>query len=844
MAVKLTKNRIALNEFTSPPTAASYSGANRGVLSPNRIPHTYFGENQIRDNSMLDTVVGAPGTMPSNITVLAAAGLTPSVKANQVINGLTYAVINFTGITNNVQVLLNMEDGTTITASNGQVWGYAAYVAVTGANTSHVTNAHLRLTQRTSAGAFIVNTDGTTFTPNATPARRLMLSTLAGGATVAFIQPVIRIVVQNTQTVDMDVYIAMHTLEQNINRNQPTATYGYAQPSVWIPDTPLIVDPRRFGAVVDAVQATNGSWTGTDNTTAIYKAAQVAARERGILRIPQGPMIFTGQLMDGSINCDQFQMQGFRDSRLVMKSSGQSANFQAFIFEGNIGSDGVGTAPLYYFTSAVSKGAASATFNDVTSLYVGQWVQLLDTLNVVISPDGTAAGTTLCYQGQAIQIDTIDTGTKIVTFKQAFEFDYSGSAVNPATTATNVQRYLTLASEIRVENLIFDYDITDPPSNTQYRMMFRNVGKHSVYGVDIIGAASGIAENGSLFADIDRVSFEDGTVLSYNMSISNGASFGKVRAAKGKNSRHLFQGSTAVTSIEAAHWIVSDSLALGHHLAPFSGHPGVRHVKYVGCHAAATGEYTPVPGADFAGFQLRGRNMEMHGCSTAGMRFGVEIEASQNNSVNDCVFSDCNIGVRVLWSTGVNVANTRIRNAKHAAVRIENQLVAAPYTPYGDMRIDVRVDGTTPDIADVLYAMRNPGQTVPTLASDWFIDVDAGTRKATYITVNVDNVTPNGAAFPGEYSYKQSTQTASFICMSGRNLTYIVAPGAGAIAVTVPSAATLVGEKSRVRFVKSGVGAGVITLTATAGNIDGAATKVLATFLTLESDGTNWFTIA
>lgn len=855
MAVKVTKNRIALNEFTNPPTAASYSGANRGVLSPNRIPQTYFGENQVADNSMLDVVVGTPGTMAANMAILTNPGLTASMKANVVINGLTYTVINLAGTTNNVQIQIVLDNGTTIAASNGQVWGYAAYVAVTGANTSHVTSAHLRLTSRTSGGGFIINNDSPTFTPNATPQRRLVLATLAGGATTAFIQQVVRVVVQNAQTVDVDIYIAMNTVEQNIIRNQPVATYGYPQPSVWVPDTPIKVDPRRFGAVVDGVQATNGSWTGTDNTLAIYKACKAASRSNGMVQIPEGNMLYgaigNGLLIDGGIDCTNFRMEGKRDSRLVMMSSGQSGSFFSMTFEGNPGSDGVGVNPTYFFTANVSKGGLSATFNTVANLYVGQWLQLIDEATPVISYDTVATGQSVCLQGQLIQIDAIDTGTKIVSFKQCFEFNYTGTPagfptppfLDPATNATNVQRYITMPGEIVLENLTFDWDPTAAPLNTQYRMIFRNVGKHRIYGVDILGEGCGINCSGSIFMDMDRCSFMDGGALSYNVTIANGASFGKATALLSKNSRHMFQGSTGLASIEAAHFIVADSIGLASQLAPFSGHPGVRHIKYNSCTAIGNGEYTPSPGIDVAGFMLRGRWMEVNDCSAIGMRVGLLMIAGHDNSMNRGTLTNCKTAARIAWTDRPSMNGVIIDSPVNVGVQLEQAYYTAPYTPWPGVKIDVRINGPAPTIGDVSYVMRTPGQTTVNMGTDWDIKIDAVNRKATYVCTNVDAVTVNGNVFPTEYSFSQATKTASFVCLAGKNLTYIVTPAAIAIAVTVPDAALFTGEKSRLRFVKTGAGVGVVTLTATAGNIDGAGSKVLATFLTIESDGTNWFTV-
>lgn len=846
MAVKLTKNRIALNEFVTAPTVAPYNGAIRGLSSPDRIPQTYFGENQVRDNSMLDTVAGTPGTLPAHMAIAAAAGLTSSVSANEVIGGLTYAKINFDGTTAGAQIVINLDDSTQIAALTGQVWGLGVYVALGGSDTSKVTNANLILTQRTSGGASVASISGTSFSVSATPSRKLQLSTLTGGATVAFIQPQLRIVVQNAQTVHLTVYIAMHTVEQNIIRNQPVATYSYAQPAIWIPDTPIKVDPRRFGAIVDAVQATDGSWTGTDNTTAIYKAIATAARMNGICALPQGNMIFTDAIVDSNINCNHLRIEGRANTRLVMKTAGASAGLKAMLFTGTLATDGIGVAPTYYFTAAATAGSNVATFNTVALLFVGQWLQLNDRTTTVSTYDTLSAGLPVCYQGQTVQIDSINTGTKVVTFKQALEFNYAGSAVTPETLATNVQRYTSFPEDITLENFVIDYDVISPPVSTQYRIQFNSTGLHRVYNVDMLGPCSGLSIGSSLFSDVDTCSFIDFGVLAYGITTSNGSSFGKFRALTGNNIRHLFQSSTDADSIESANYIVSDSICTAARLAAFSGHPGTRNVKYNGCLSVGTAIYTPTPTLQPLGFQLRGRFMETNNCTSINMGTGAEMSFGHDNSMNGFISTSCDIGIRITRTDRAHITNTKVNNARTCALQLENHYTVTPFTPYPGMQVDMLVYGSAPSIFDVNYVMRTGGgspQTVASLGDDWDINVKAVGRIATFGTTNVDAVTPNGAAFPDEYSFKQGTKTASFVCLAGRLLTYIVTPGASAIAVTIPSAALYKGNNSRLRFVKTGAGVGVVTLTAAAGNIDGAGSKVLATFLTIESDGTNWFTV-
>jgi len=71
-----------------------------------------------------------------------------------------------------------------------------------------------------------------------------------------------------------------------------------------------------------------------------------------------------------------------------------------------------------------------------------------------------------------------------------------------------------------------------------------------------------------------------------------------------------------------------------------------------------------------------------------------------------------------------------------------------------------------------------------------------------------------------------------------------VTTGAGAVAITGP-AASAAGRLIAVKKVDAGAGA--VTFTPAAGQIDGAANQVLAgqnTGILVQFDGTNWFTVA
>lgn len=99
----------------------------------------------------------------------------------------------------------------------------------------------------------------------------------------------------------------------------------------------------------------------------------------------------------------------------------------------------------------------------------------------------------------------------------------------------------------------------------------------------------------------------------------------------------------------------------------------------------------------------------------------------------------------------------------------------------------------------------------------------------------------------GMDNYSETTRTtATSTTLTGADYNLLVIGATGAVAVTLPSAATI--PSGRVYRVYKDAAAQTITITPAAGTVDGGANTTLATGAIhakeFVSDGTNWFTLA
>jgi hypothetical protein len=183
----------------------SLSTCPRLLLEPQRT-------NSIRNSTMVGAVAGSPGTLPTNYVVTNLFGLTQTIGTLGTESGLQYIDVRFNGTANTTAMMeLRYEGPTQIAALNSQVWTNSTYVKLV-ANPSPANAIVLGMYERNSAGT-AVGFGQQAITPTTSLTRFTFTRTLVGGATVAFIQPLIAFSLTIGATYDFTIRIAAPQME-------------------------------------------------------------------------------------------------------------------------------------------------------------------------------------------------------------------------------------------------------------------------------------------------------------------------------------------------------------------------------------------------------------------------------------------------------------------------------------------------------------------------------------------------------------------------------------------------------------------------------------------------------
>jgi hypothetical protein len=164
--------------------------------------------NSIRNSTMVGAVAGSPGTLPTNWNQSGGGGLTTTISLGTE-NGLQYADIRYSGTATQSFLELRFEANNGISASNGQTWAFSPYIkAISGT----IPTSQLVMIERNIASGFIAQ-GGVGFSATSTLQRFTFTRTLSGGATVAFVQPLILFTLTIGATYDFTIRIAAPQME-------------------------------------------------------------------------------------------------------------------------------------------------------------------------------------------------------------------------------------------------------------------------------------------------------------------------------------------------------------------------------------------------------------------------------------------------------------------------------------------------------------------------------------------------------------------------------------------------------------------------------------------------------
>lgn len=188
------------------------------------------------DSIRVNDGTGASGaTGPNNWTVGGAGGLT-ATWTPAVMNGLSGVSVRFQGTDSSGFITIFPDsNGTTIAAANGQTWSPSAFIALTaGTLPGSINNFNLQIREKDGGGATLVNDNGTGFqgSINSTLKRFYLGGTtdtggqaLTGGATIAFVSPIIAINYTLGSVIDMTLFLAPQ-FELGASTTSPIKTSG------------------------------------------------------------------------------------------------------------------------------------------------------------------------------------------------------------------------------------------------------------------------------------------------------------------------------------------------------------------------------------------------------------------------------------------------------------------------------------------------------------------------------------------------------------------------------------------------------------------------------------------
>lgn len=176
--------------------------------------------NSIRNNTMQGAVSGTPGTMPINwaTTVNTTTGVNREVVGTGIEDGISYVDVRFVGTAVGAGSFdLVFETINSVPALTGQSWSLGFFWRLVAGSATGLSSPIRYLYEYTSGGAFVTAPSaGSLSFPTNAPLRQqrvLGSGTLSGGATTAFVRPVVKVNIANGATIDVTLRIGMPQLE-------------------------------------------------------------------------------------------------------------------------------------------------------------------------------------------------------------------------------------------------------------------------------------------------------------------------------------------------------------------------------------------------------------------------------------------------------------------------------------------------------------------------------------------------------------------------------------------------------------------------------------------------------
>lgn len=196
-------------------------------------PWGYFAEmagtNMVRNSMAQGSVVGTPGTLPTNWVNNGVLGTAISVVGSGIENGVYYVDLRFAGTpTSTGNARIAFEGSTTLAALTGQTWTASVFARVTAGSLANITTVRFSIQERDSSGLSIKTDSGPDFSGNLGAAlyRAAYTVALSGGATVANAIPEFSFGITTGNPIDVTFRIGLPQMEQFSGATSPILTSG------------------------------------------------------------------------------------------------------------------------------------------------------------------------------------------------------------------------------------------------------------------------------------------------------------------------------------------------------------------------------------------------------------------------------------------------------------------------------------------------------------------------------------------------------------------------------------------------------------------------------------------
>lgn len=172
--------------------------------------------NSIRNNTMVGSVAGTPGTIPTNWSFSLVSGLSREIVAIGSESGIDYIDIRYFGTASSAgQINMSFESTFAIPVTTGQMWAQAAYVKLIGGTLSN-TDFRMTIDQMNAAGNFVTGGPETQISPtvNSLISQRYSSTATITNGTVTSIRPVLYTSVSSGSFIEVTLRIGLPQAEQ------------------------------------------------------------------------------------------------------------------------------------------------------------------------------------------------------------------------------------------------------------------------------------------------------------------------------------------------------------------------------------------------------------------------------------------------------------------------------------------------------------------------------------------------------------------------------------------------------------------------------------------------------